>query len=148
MCECMVLAILLYCFWDNLLVTLIGMCVWHFGEKCQLQTTGVIDSATGLLILGYCFYCLWDKWENDLDVLQLLFLKYLQGCINSCHHLLTLTGINCCFWISLDSLPAVVDPLLASIFAWNETWAILSYCQFSTHFSILCSILWSLRLVF
>ena len=27
---------------------------------------------------------------------SLLFLRYLQGCINSCHHLLTQTGINCC----------------------------------------------------
>ena len=31
-----------------------------------------------------------------LDVLRLLFLRYSQGCVNSCHHLLTLTGINCC----------------------------------------------------
>ena len=27
---------------------------------------------------------------------SLLFLRYLQVCINSCHHLLTQTGINCC----------------------------------------------------
>ena len=27
---------------------------------------------------------------------SLLFLRYLQGCVNSCHHLLTQTGINCC----------------------------------------------------
>ena len=33
---------------------------------------------------------------DGLDVLQLLFLRYLQGCVNSCHHLLTQTGINCC----------------------------------------------------
>ena len=71
---------------------------------------------------------------GGLDVLQLLFLSYLQGYINSCHHLLTLTGINCCFEFSLDLLLAVVDPLLASNFAWSETWAILSYCLFSTHF--------------
>ena len=32
---------------------------------------------------------------DGLDVLQLLFLRYLQGCVNSCHHLLTQTGINC-----------------------------------------------------
>ena len=25
-----------------------------------------------------------------------MFLRYLQGCVNSCYHLLTLTGINCC----------------------------------------------------
>ena len=60
------LAILLYCFWDNLLVALIGMSVWHFGGKCQLQITGVIDLAAGWLILGHCFYCLWDKWEMTL----------------------------------------------------------------------------------
>ena len=33
---------------------------------------------------------------DGLDVLQLLFLRYSQGCVNSCHHLLTPTGINCC----------------------------------------------------
>ena len=27
---------------------------------------------------------------------SLLFLRYLQGCVNSCHHLLTQTGMNCC----------------------------------------------------
>ena len=36
MFERVVLAILLYCFWDNLLVALIGTCVWHFRRKCQL----------------------------------------------------------------------------------------------------------------
>ena len=58
MCERMVLAILLYCVWDNLLVALIGTWVWHFVMKCQLQITGVINLATGWLILGYCFYSL------------------------------------------------------------------------------------------
>ena len=33
---------------------------------------------------------------DGLDVLQLLFLRYLQGCVNPCHHLLTQTGINYC----------------------------------------------------
>ena len=49
--------------WDNLLSALIGSCVWHFGRKCQLWITGVIYSAAGWLILGYCYYCLWHKWE-------------------------------------------------------------------------------------
>ena len=86
--------------------------------------------------------------RNGLDVLQLLFLRYLQGCVNSCHHLLTLTGINCCFWISPDSLPAVVGPLLASILVPEmKLEQFLVIVSFSTRFSILCGNLWSLRLI-
>ena len=58
MCECMVVVFLLYYIWDNLLVALIGSCVWHFRRKCQLKITGVINSAAGWLILGCCYYCL------------------------------------------------------------------------------------------
>ena len=95
-CEYVVVAILLYCVWYNLLVALIGMWVWHFVWECQLQITSVINLAARWLILGYCFYCLWLLCRAGLDVLQLLFLRYLQVCVNSCHHLPTLTGINCC----------------------------------------------------
>ena len=146
MCECGMMVC--YCVWDNLLAALTGLCMWHFWRKCQLQITSVINSAAGWLILAI-ITIVYDLKERDgLDVLQLLFLRYLQGCVNSCHHLLTLTGINCCNWISLDSLLAVVDPLLASILAWNETWGILLVLLFSPVLFVLCGNLRSLQLIF
>ena len=86
----------LYCFWDNLLAALIGMCVWHFWRKCQLLITSVITGASGWLFCGLLFYCLWVKWEMVL-MFSCYCLGYLQGCSKSYHHLQTLTGINCCF---------------------------------------------------
>ena len=121
-----------YCLWDNLLAALIGMWVWHFWEKCQLQITGVINSSQRVAI-PWLIVLFSMSWVGDvLDVFSSYCSRYLQGCANSCHHHLTLTGINCCVWISLNPLLAVVVPLLASIFAWNKTWAILSYCLFFT----------------
>ena len=66
------------------------------GRSVNWLITSVINSAAGWLILGACSYCFCVEWGGGIDVLQLLFLRYLQGCVNSCHHLLTPTGINCC----------------------------------------------------
>ena len=84
---------------------------------------------------------------DGLDVVQLLFLRYLQGCVNSCHHLLTQTGINCCVLNFSCLVLCHCRPWLASIFAWNETWAILLDLLVSTRCPFYAVILWSLRLV-
>ena len=54
-------AVLVLLYFRYLLVALIGMCVWYFKVKCQLQINSVINSAAGWLILGNCYYCLRDK---------------------------------------------------------------------------------------
>ena len=52
------------------------------------------------------------------------------------------------FWISLVAFPALVDLWLASIFAWNETWAIRWVLLVSTCFLFYAVILRSLQLVY
>ena len=52
------------------------------------------------------------------------------------------------FWISLVVFPAVVDLWLASIFTWNETWAIRLVLLISTRCLFYAVILQSLRLVY
>ena len=92
------------------LAALIGWCIWHFWVKCQLD-----DHKRDWLCRWVAnpwprSYCFWVEWCGGIDVLQLLFLRYSQGCVNSCHHLLTLTGINCCVWIFSCFAPCCCRP--------------------------------------
>ena len=86
--------------------------------------------------------------EDGLDVLQLLFLRYLQGCINSCHHLLTLTGINCCVLIFSCRVPCCCRPV-ASVYLRLKRNLSNSFSIVDFHsLSVLCGNLRSLRLVY
>ena len=109
-CQLLVVGLLFIVSWENLLAALIGWCIWHFWVKCQLD-----DQKRDWLCHWVAnpwprSYCFWVEWCGGIDVLQLLFLRYLQGCVNSCHHLLTLTGINCCVWIFSCFTPCCCRP--------------------------------------
>ena len=81
----------------------------------------------------FCSYCSWGIHRGALTPVITYWLKLASIVV---------------FWISLVSLLAVVDPLLASIFAWKETWAILlAFVDFHLFF-VRCSNLRSLRLVY
>ena len=78
---------------------------------------------------------------------SLLFLRYLQGCINSCHHLLTQTGINCCV-LSFSCLVLCCCRPVASVYLHLKRNLSNSFSFVDFHsFSILAVVLRSLRLV-
>ena len=78
-------------------------------------------------------YCSWDICRGALTPVITYWLKLASIVV---------------FWISLASLLALVNPWLASIFAWNETWAILlDFVDFHSFF-IRYGNLRSLRLVY
>ena len=78
-------------------------------------------------------YCSWDICRGALTPVITYWLKVASIVV---------------FWISLASLLALVDPWLASIFAWNKTWAILlAFVDFHAFF-VRCSNLRSLQLVY
>ena len=78
-------------------------------------------------------YCSWDICRGALTPVITYWLKLASIVV---------------FWISLASLLALVDPWLASIFAWNETWAILLVFVDFHLFFIRCGNLQSLWLVY
>ena len=78
---------------------------------------------------------------------SLLFLRYLQGCVNSCHHLLTQTGINCCF-LNFSCLVLCCCRPVASVYLRLKRNLSNSFSFVGFHpFSILAVVLRSLRLV-
>ena len=77
-------------------------------------------------------YCSWDNHRGALTPVITYWLKLASIVV---------------FWISLALLLALVDPWLVSIFAWNETWAILlAFVDFHSFF-VRRGILRMLRLV-
>ena len=85
------------------------------------------------MVLMCSSYCSWDICRGALTPVITYWLKLASIVV---------------FWISLVSFSAVVDLWLASIFAWNETWAILLTLLISTHCPFYAVILRSLRLVY
>ena len=78
-------------------------------------------------------YCSWDICRGVLTPVITYWLKLASIVM---------------FWISLALLLALVDLWLASLFAWNETWAILlAFVDFHSFF-IHCGNLRSLQLVY
>ena len=78
---------------------------------------------------------------------SLLFLRYLQGCVNSCHHLLTQTGINCCV-LNFSCLVLCCCRPVASVYFRLKRNLSNSFSFVDFHsFSILAVVLQSLRLV-
>ena len=86
---------------------------------------------------------------SDLDVLQLLFLRYLQGCVKSCHHLLTQTGINCCVLNFSCFAPCSCRPVASVYLCLKRNLGnSFSFCWFPLIFFVRCGNLRSLRLVY
>ena len=78
---------------------------------------------------------------------SLLSLRYLQGCVNSCHHLLTQTGINCCV-LNFSCLVLCCCRPVASIYLRLKRNLSNSFSFVGFHsFSILAVVLRSLQLV-
>ena len=85
------------------------------------------------MVLMFSSYCSWDICRGALTPVITYWLKLASIVV---------------FWISLVSFSAVVDPWLASIFTWNETWAILLALLISTRRPFYVVILRSLWLVY
>ena len=85
------------------------------------------------MVLMFSSYCSWDICRGALTPVITYWLKLASIVV---------------FWISLVSFSAIVDPWLASIFAWNKTWAILLALLISSHCPFYAVILRSLRLVY
>ena len=78
---------------------------------------------------------------------SLLFLRYLQGCVNSCHHLLTQTGINCCV-LNFSCLVLCCCRPLASVYLCLKRNLSNSFSFVDFHsFFVLAVVLRSLQLV-
>ena len=87
------------------------------------------------MVLMFSSYCSWDICRGAFTPVITYWLKLASIVV---------------FWISLASLLALVGPWLASIFAWNEIWAILlAFVDFHSFFFLfVVVILRSLRLVY
>ena len=78
---------------------------------------------------------------------SLLFLRYLQGIVNSCHPLLTQTGINCCV-LNFSCLVLCCCRPVASVYLRLKLNLSNSFSFVDFHsFSILAVVLQSLQLV-
>ena len=78
---------------------------------------------------------------------SLLFLRYLQGCVNSCHHLLTQTGINCCVLNFSYLILCCCRPVASVYFHLKRNLSnSFSFVDFHS-FSVLAVVLQLLRLV-